>query len=219
MYYKYNVSVKKKSKKSVLVLIVSIILLLGGAYLLFLTQSPAIVNNRFHIASSIDLNTEDDAHDNRNRIQIEKLNIEVPYYGEGPGENTPASLEKGAWWRFSDRGNPIKGGNFILSAHRFSLGLTPGGTRVKSPFYNIDKLSEGDNIRVHYEGKWYDYKVKNSYSVARDAVKIEDLSTDPKLTLYSCSLKGEADGRLVIVASPQFVTPNQKPSVHEFPFP
>jgi sortase A len=151
------------------------------------------------VPSPIDLNTADDDTDQRDRIQIAKINLEVPFYSNGGAE----LLEKGSWWRFPDRGNPEKGGNFILSAHRFTLGNSPGQTKTKSPFYNLHKLNEGDTIRVHFKNKWYDYKVTRLYSVQPNATEIEEPSNTPKLTLYTCTLKGSADGRMVIEATQQ----------------
>ncbi len=171
----------------------SILLLIGGAYLLFLTLSP----NVNFIPTEIDLNTADDATDNRNRIQIERINLEVPYNAGGQ-----EALNEGAWWRRSDRGNPKDGGNFILSAHRFYIGLTPQGTRAKSPFYRLEELDSGSTIRVFYEGQWYDYVVTKKYTVEPTAVEIEARSDEPKMTLYTCTLGGSADGRVVIEARP-----------------
>lgn len=173
------------------------ILFFGGAYLLILTQIPRI--EQLPVSSAIDLNLNDDANDSRDRIQIEKINLEVPYF-----TGDASSLEKGAWWRFPERGNPQDGGNFILSAHRFNLGLTPQGTRARSPFYNLGEMQAGDKIRIFNDGKWYDYVVTKNYSVDRNAVEIEAETAEPRLTLYTCSLKGEADGRVVIEAKPLF---------------
>lgn len=172
----------------------AILMLLAGAYLLVLSLSP-----KFMLADSpIDLNTQDDAGDSRDRIQIKKINLEVPFFAGDASE-----LSKGVWWRYPERGDPEKGGNFILSAHRFELGLTPQGTKARSPFYNLNKISEGDEIRVFYENQWYEYTVTKTYSVPRTAVEIEAPSQEPKLTLYTCSLKGEADGRVVVEAGPR----------------
>jgi sortase A len=188
--------------------LLSLVLIGGGLYLLLLTQSANLP-----IPSSIDLNTSDDANDMRDRIQVEKMGVEVPYFSE----NTPATLERGVWWRFPDRGNPEIGGNFILSAHRFFLGKTPQGTRARSPFYKLDKLGVGDKIRVSYKGKWYDYEVTKQYSVKPGDTGIENKSNEPKLTLYTCSLKGSADGRVVIEAKPLFETAGQQPPTEGSP--
>lgn len=169
-----------------------------GVYGLLLVLSPASGNLPVVGKSSIDLNTSDDKNDTRDRIQIEKINLEVPFSSEGG----PELLEQGAWHRYPERGNPEIGGNFILSAHRFVLGSTPGMTRTKSPFYNLHRLEEGDSIRIFYNGQWYDYKVVKRYSVKPNSIEIEEPTTSPKLTLYTCSLKGSSDGRYVIDALP-----------------
>ncbi len=202
IFYRYDDSSRSKNAwRRVIIAAVAVILLLAGGYLLLLTQSPNLP-----ISSPIDLNTADDADDNRNRIQIEKINLEVPYFAD----TSPAALEKGAWWRYSDRGNPEEGGNFILSAHRFFLGTTPQGTRARSPFYRLNELAEGDKIRVFYDGQWYDYEVSRQYSVKPDATEIEAETAEPRLTLYTCTLQGSADGRVVIEAQPLFETESQQ---------
>jgi len=177
-------------------ILVAFVLMSTGAYLLYLTQAPKLPNIPFVSAASIDLNTKDDATDNRDRIQIEKINLEVPFYTGGSAD----VLEKGAWHRYPDRGDPQKGGNFILSAHRFRMAATPWNTKEHSPFYNIDQLNVGDSMRVYFNGKWYDYEVTKKYRVNPDAVSIETPSKEAKLTLYSCTLGGSADGRDVIEA-------------------
>lgn len=200
-YFREGKRVRSKKIYAFVGIAIAILAIAAGAYVLLLTRSPDLP-----ISSSIDLNTADDAQDTRNRIQIEKINLEVPYYDD----NTPATLERGAWWRFPDRGNPEKGGNFILSAHRFYLGTTPQGTRARSPFYKLNELAAGDKIRVFYEGKWYDYEVTRNYSVSPSAIEIEEPSAEAKMTLYTCSLKGSADGRVVIDAKPLFETASQR---------
>ena len=175
--------------------VVAILLVIGGGYLLLLTVSPSLAISSV-ISSPIDLHTTDDSSDTRDRIQIAKIDLEVPFFAG----TSPALLEKGAWHRYADRGNPQKGGNFILSAHRFTLGNSPGQTKTKSPFYNIHKLELGDEIRVFFQGNWYNYRITKKYDVKPDAVDIETPSHEAKLTLYSCTLKGSADGRTVVEA-------------------
>ena len=80
-----------------------------------------------------------------NRLYIPKIDINLPYE-----QGDERVMEHGAWWRRPENGNPKDGGNFILSAHRFIMGLTPEQTLRKSPFYNIDKLALGDEITIDY---------------------------------------------------------------------
>lgn len=201
------------------VLVVALIMLGAGLYLLLLVLSPTIKIVPAVDKTSIDLNTKDDASDSRNRVQIAKINLEVPFFEGGAEE-----LEKGAWHRYPERGNPEKGGNFILSAHRFKIGLTPSQTKYNSPFYNIGVLNVGDPIRVFYNGKWYDYVITKKYSVKPTDVYIEGPSAEAKLTLYSCTLGGSTDGRDVIEAklkdtpppTSRTVTPLTKEQIRNF---
>lgn len=132
----------------------------------------------------------------KNRIIIPKIGVNIPY---AEGE---ASLDRGAQWRFPDRGNPATGGNFIIAAHRFSIQPTPQATIEKSPFYNIDKLAEGDKIIVDYDGKRYGYEVSSIKDVKPTAIEIEAPSSTPKLTLYTCELGGADAGRVALVSKP-----------------
>src|SRR5690606_24598101 len=155
-------------------------------YIILLSLSPQID----FVPTPYRLNDSDDILDKRNRVQIEKIGLEVPYQSGGL-----EALNKGVWWRHADRGNPKDGGNFILSAHRFYIGLTTKGTKARSPLYKLEDVQVGDKIRVFYEGDWYGYDVVKKYTVKPDAVEIEAPSTEAKMTLYTCTLGGTYDGR------------------------
>ena len=166
-------------------------LLLAGAYYLLLVASPTIAPLlakplQAPVASASSMNT----------LYIPKIGLTLPF---SDGDNTV--LNKGAWHRWPERGNPERGGNFILAGHRFSMGLTPAETVKKSPFYHLDKIVEGDIIYIDYVSKRYEYTVKKHFTVKPSQSEIEAPSTKPKLTLYSCTLAGEADGREVIEAT------------------
>ena len=191
-----NQVVKAAKLKNGFLVATSICLVVVGLYLAYLLLTPKLPI--LAGPSEIDLNTADDATDNRDRIQIEKINLEVPFFTGGAEE-----LDKGAWHRYPDRGDPEDGGNFILSAHRFSIGTTPAETKKRSPFYNLEKLEVGDTMRIFYQYKWYTYTVTKKYNVKLNATEIEAPSETSKLTLYSCSLGGSADGRIVIEATTQ----------------
>ena len=133
-----------------------------------------------------------------NRLYIPKIDINLPYE-----QGDERVMEHGAWWRRPENGNPKDGGNFILSAHRFIMGLTPEQTLRKSPFYNIDKLALGDEITIDYQGARYVYVISKIYAVKPNAVEIENRTDESQLTLYSCTLGGAADGREVIIATPK----------------
>ena len=190
--------VRKKGSRvwSNLLLVLSVLGLAGGIYLLVLVLTPNVP-----ILYPVEpINAKTLPAPKGDRIYIPKIGVSVDMVTGGA-----EALDKGAWHRFPERGDPVKGGNFIVSAHRFSLGTTPGQTRHKSPFYHIDKLAKGDQILVDFQGKRYGYEIVEEKSVKPTQVEIESPISegeDPKLTLYTCTLKGESDGREVFIAKP-----------------
>lgn len=184
----------KRRRASIIVPIIAVLLLSGGLYVLSLTLAPTIapvIARKPITVSALPTPTKTE-----NRIIIPKLGINIPY---APGE---ASLDRGAQWRYPERGNPASGGNFIIAAHRFSIQPTPMGTIEKSPFYSIDKLEVGDKIIVDYEGVRYGYEIDKRFDATPSQTEIEAQSDIAKLTLYSCELSGSESGRIVITASP-----------------
>lgn len=176
------------------VMIFGVVVLLSGLYVLSLVLAP-----QFSLVTMTPLTPQKVAAINvsDNRIIIPKIGVNIHY-----GTNGTVSLNEGALWRYPDRGNPDKGGNFIIAAHRFSIEPTPGGTIVHSPFYHIDALQKGDQILIDYNTHRYGYEVEKKETVPPNAVQIEAPSSTPKLTLYSCDLAGSAAGRYVIIAKP-----------------
>lgn len=173
---------------------IAIALLASGVYLLSLVGAPTVAP--LIAMKPIDVKKLPAPKKSESRIVIPKIGVDIPY---APGA---ASLDRGAQWRWPDRGNPDRGGNFIIAAHRFSIQPTPMGTIEKSPFYNIDKLVVGDKIVVDYLGTRYAYEINKKFDVKSTQVEIENPSETPKLTLYSCELGGSEAGRIVVTAAP-----------------
>ena len=188
----------KPSATRIVTILVAAIMILAGLYTLAVALTPAIIAPTINPTSNKTVKQlQSKAAITENRLYIPKIDVNLPY---ATGSETV--MEKGAWWRQPDNGNPADGGNFVLSAHRFIMGLTPQQTLRKSPFYNIDKLKTGDELVVDYDGKRYTYEISKIFSVTPDAIEIENRTNEPQLTLYSCTLGGSADGREVIVAKP-----------------
>ena len=181
--------------------ILAILMLAAGAYVLVTALMPLFIvhtvnpTNNTTVAKLEATATEIPTE---NRLYIPKIDINLPYE-----QGDERVMEHGAWWRRPENGNPKDGGNFILSAHRFIMALTPEQTLRKSPFYNIDKLALGDEITIDYQGARYVYVISKIYAVKPNAVEIENRTDESQLTLYSCTLGGAADGREVIVATPK----------------
>jgi LPXTG-site transpeptidase (sortase) family protein len=171
------------------------ILASAGIYLAVLIFSPYtayVYGGRVSVNPVIEEKTT-----RANSLIVPKINLDIEYRNGGD-----EVLNEYVWHRYPERGDPVNGGNMILSAHRFELGWSPGETRRKSPFYNINKLNLGDEVLVYYEGNTYKYEVIELKTVTPTSIEIEAPSDEHILTIYSCTFGGEKDGRDVIVARP-----------------
>lgn len=128
----------------------------------------------------------------KNTILIPRMGVDTAIL-EGPDEKT---LNKGVW-HLPGTSNPAKGGNVVISAHRYKW--RPPSTKT---FWDIDKMKVGDLITITWEGKKYTYKVTKSYIVTPDRVDILADTKEHKLTLFSCTPKFTSKNRLVIEAYP-----------------
>ncbi len=178
---------RKGGRKRALLIVVAVCLFIAGAYMLATAVTPSLIIKRTQI-SSVKVDKK------RDQIIIPQLGIQ-----EGIYQGSSEVLENGIWHRYPERGKP-RLGNFILSGHRFVMGNTPGETLRKSPLYNLGKMRVGDPIYIDWRGRRFTYKVKRTYQVEPSEVSIEAASKQHKLTLYTCTLSGSADGRLVIEA-------------------
>lgn len=137
---------------------------------------------------------------NENRLYIPKINVDIATAAADGGDVT--AIGSGAVQRSPQSGNPKDGGNYVLAAHRFQLGLTPLQTRTKSPFYHMDKLGTGDEVYVDYEGIRYAFKIVERKFVDPTAPEIEAKTNSDRLTLYSSELSGPGATREIVVAEP-----------------
>lgn len=186
-----------KRRKNYILPIIAVIMIASGIYLLALISTPLIMSQTINPKnnSTSQLISKTKYKITENRLYISKIDINLPYASGGA-----ETMEHGAWWRKPENGNPKDGGNFVLSAHRFIMGLTPQQTLRKSPFYNIDKLMVGDEMVIDYNGARYIYVISEKRSVKPEAIEIEQRTDQPQLTLYSCTLGGANDGRDVLIA-------------------
>lgn len=201
MRFHYRSGVKQKgSKGKVLWTVIPLTALLAGGYILVNTFSPAIdvmsepADTTAKKLQALKPTLSD------NRLYVPKVNIDVAIVDINGNET--AALERGAINRSPDSGNPAEGGNYVVAAHRFQLGLLPSQTRKKSPFYHIDQLQQGDQIYVDYNGTRYAYEVTERKLVGPNEVEIEKRTDGARLTMYSCELAGPSAGREVVIAKP-----------------
>lgn len=199
MNYNYRTGATSYRTRKPWLLLLSFLVLVGGLYLganaLGAAVPASVMGESEMVTQKL---TKRQPELKQNRLYVPKIGVDVEVV-TGVDEK---ALEGGAWHRQPQNGDPVSGGNFVLAAHRFNLGLTPFDTRAKSPFYHIDKLQAGDDIYVDYGGVRYAYKVESMYKVGSEQTSIEARSKSPKLTMYSCNIAGPEKGRDVIEAAP-----------------
>lgn len=189
---KHYIAGKKRPNKWLyrVLLVAAVSLMAAGVYLLVLSQRPTLLAPDLKpvaIAAPSQIKNS--------QLIIPKIGVNIEYEA-----GDQAVLKTGAWHRFPERGDPVKGGNFVLAGHRFVMGLTPKRTQQQSFLYNIDKLVVGDTILIDWQANRYTYKITKIYTVKPNQIEIENQSDEAKLTLYTCTLNGSNDGRVVIEA-------------------
>ena len=125
-----------------------------------------------------------------NRLVIPSINVDISI-NDGPDAR---SLRTGGWHR-PKTSTPDKGGNTVIAAHRFTY------TNPASYFYNLPNVKVGDPIIVYWQGKEYNYEVTEQKEVKPTQIEIENNTTFPELTLYTCTLWTAKD-RVVVIAKP-----------------
>jgi LPXTG-site transpeptidase (sortase) family protein len=124
-----------------------------------------------------------------NMLVIPKIGVDSPVV-DGLGSE---ALNKGVWRR-PQSSTPDKGGNTVITGHRFLYASGP------KTFYHLDKVALGDKFIIFWEGKEYNYEVIDIFTVTPNQVEIEDNTVEPIVTLYTCTPLWSASLRLVIRA-------------------
>ncbi len=179
---------KKRIRRASIAIVLASIGVIAGIYIISIPLAPKFADNHAKEAAA--------SQPSDNRVIIPSADINTPYFA-----GSRAVLHKGAWYRFPERGNPEKGGNFILAGHRFVMTGLHRRTMTESRFYNINKIKKGDLVIIHWNHKKYEYKVVRKYTVKPNQTEIENPSKEPKLTMYTCTLGGTYDGREVVEAT------------------
>ncbi len=123
-----------------------------------------------------------------NRLVIPQMGLDATV-NEGAYAST---LSKGVWHR-PKSSSPDKGGNTVLVGHRFTY-------RSSAIFYHLDKLKKGDEFALFWSGKEYRYRVRDIQVVAPTQIQIENNTTEPILTLYTCTPMWTSKQRLVVIS-------------------
>jgi sortase A len=93
--------------------------------------------------------------------------------------------------------DPGSFGNFFLTGHSSYYAWDEG--RFKDVFALLHEVKVGDIVEVYWEGKKYEYKIRESRVVAPTAVEVLDQPEDLKiLTLMTCTPVGTNKNRLIL---------------------
>lgn len=150
-----------------------------------------------NIQGSVSIENDEDAYvtevlgDFRIAINTQNLTITAPIV-EGV---TDADLAMGVG-HHKTTAVPGLSGNVVLSGHRWKFGDNP----YFKVFEDLDQLHNGDHVTVHYNNRDFVYEVYESMIVDDDAIEIFEPTSEPTLTLYTCTPKYTAFKRLVFRA-------------------
>ena len=121
-------------------------------------------------------------------IEIPALEVEAVV---APG-TTPEVLAQGPGF-YEETPMPWDdGGNVAIAAHRTTYGAR---------FRHVDRLEEGDLIRLSGGGREFQYRVEEVFPVASNDWSVVDPTGYNALTLTTCHPPGSAEQRLVVRAS------------------
>ena len=126
-----------------------------------------------------------------NRLIITKIGVNAPIVESKSAEY---GLSKGAW-HMPDSSTPDKGGNTVITGHRFKY-LPPSNLT----FYLLDKLNKGDLIMVVWHNKDYIYRVREIKVVPKTDLSILKQSDKPILTIFTCHPIYSTEQRLVVIS-------------------
>lgn len=155
-------------------------------------KKPAVhglVTPRTSMAAPADVSTVVIPIPESNMLSIPEIGVYAPIV-EG---NSSEALERGVWHR-PKTGTPDIGGNTVLVGHRF---LYTSGAHT---LYHLDKVKVGDELQVFWLGQRYAYIVDAILVASPTAVEIEQPTSQPTLTIYTCTPLFTVDKRLVVRA-------------------
>jgi sortase A len=127
-----------------------------------------------------------------NHVIIPSMLLDQPVY-DGPVSQQYKLLDKGIW-RYSGGSSPDKGGNTVLVGHRFTY------TLPKGVFYYLNKVQVGDPLAIWWNNVEYVYKVREIDTVSPADTVIEAPTTQPEVTIFTCTPLWLPTHRLVVIA-------------------
>lgn len=187
--------------------IVLLILLFGFFNERFI--APFITPSRSVSNTPLIIDPTNTAVDNRPKVIIPKINVEVPVIYDEPSIEEKAvqnALESGVL-HYATTPNPGETGNGVLFGHSSSNILNSG--RYKFAFVLLKKLETGDTFMLQKDGKRYVYRVYEKKVVKPDDLSVLAPRDKPStFTLITCDPPGTSINRLVVVGEQISPDPN-----------
>ncbi|MPQ44171.1 class D sortase [Clostridium tarantellae] len=116
-------------------------------------------------------------------LNIPKINLEI-----GIIEGVDYEDIKFVVGHFPGSPYPGEKGNFAIAGHRVSY--------FGQAFKDINKLKDGDEIKVSYKGKEYVYEVTDIFEITPQDTYVLDKTDDATITIITCTL--DAKNRVAV---------------------
>jgi len=126
-----------------------------------------------------------------NRIIIPKIGVNAPIIETADEQY---GLDRGAW-RVPNSSTPNRGGNMVITGHRFKY-LPPNNLT----FYLFYKLKIGDIASVIWQEKTYYYRIKEIKIVSNTETSILSPAEESILTIFTCDPIYSTKNRLVVIS-------------------
>lgn len=134
-----------------------------------------------------------------NVLIISKINANAPLVMEPSQQeaNIQKALQNGVV-HYAGTAVPGEVGNVVVVGHSSNDWWEPGN--YKFVFALLDKLTVGDKIQVNYSSKKYVYEVSNTKVVLPTDLSVLNQTSEPTLTLITCTPVGTNWKRLIVTA-------------------
>lgn len=140
-------------------------------------------------------------------IEIPKINVSAPVVYIPT--NAEASIQKGLEGgvvHYAGTALPGQKGNTVIVGHSSNDWWEPGN--YKFVFVLLDKLVIGDTFTVNYNSQKYVYEVTESKVVEPTELSVLRPTSEPTITLITCTPPGTAWKRLIIKGKQTSPAPN-----------
>jgi sortase A len=166
-----------------------------GGYFLF-WDNPNFETN---ITDDISDTTAAEVDQNGLYLSIDKLNLSAPIItGVDPSDEKRynEALKTGVLL-MPGMSLPGEGGHIFIYGHS-SSNVQSDYDKI---FANLNDLNSDDQIKIHYQGEEYIYKVAEKKIIAPTDTSVLAKTTSETLTLMTCWPVGTDDQRLVVIAN------------------